>query len=46
MIDETLKALAAVRAAEADLEAAVKKGLKKPQFQATMIPAHRIRIVD
>ncbi len=45
-IGETIERLAAVRAAEAELEAKVKAGLKKPDFYAAMIPPSRVREVD
>ncbi len=45
-IGQTIKQLAAVRALEADLEAKVKAGLKKPAFYSSMIPPARIRETD
>ncbi len=45
-IGETIKRLVDVRAMEADLEAKVKAGLRKPDFMATMIPPGRVREVD
>jgi 4-hydroxy-4-methyl-2-oxoglutarate aldolase len=46
LIDATLANLAEVRAVEADLEAKVKAGLRKPDFMATMLPPARVREVD
>jgi 4-hydroxy-4-methyl-2-oxoglutarate aldolase len=45
-IGETIRRLADVRAMEADLEAKVKAGLKKPDFYSAMIPPSRVREVD
>jgi 4-hydroxy-4-methyl-2-oxoglutarate aldolase len=46
MIDETVKHLATIIKIEADLEAKVKAGLRKPDFQDTMLPPSRILVVD
>jgi len=45
-ISETIARLADVRAMEAELEAKVKAGLKKPDFYDAMIPRSRVREVD
>ena len=45
-IDETIARLAAVKSAEADLEAKVKGGLKMPHLLQTLIDGGKFKYVD